>query len=60
MGSDADTTLIETALERIRNLDARRLDELLRRSAAVIGTPGLLEQSVVPLLLGLAPGLSRW
>lgn len=49
-GSDTDKTFIETALERIRTLDARGLDELLQRNAAVIGTPAFLEQSVVPLL----------
>jgi len=56
-GSGADTTFIETALERIQNLDARGLDELLRRSAAVIGTPAFLEQSVVPLLREIG---GRW
>ena len=55
--SDADSTFIDTALERIRNLDARGLDELLRRSAAVIGTPAFLEQSVVPLLREIG---DRW
>jgi methanogenic corrinoid protein MtbC1 len=49
-GVDADKSFIETALDRIQTLDARGLDELLRRSAAVIGTPAFLEQSVVPLL----------
>jgi DNA-binding transcriptional MerR regulator len=49
-GVDADKSFIETALDRIQTLDARGLDELLRRSAAVLGTPAFLEQSVVPLL----------
>ena len=55
--SDADTTFIETALQRVRNLDARGLDDLLRRNAAVIGTPAFLEQSVVALLREIG---DRW
>ena len=52
-----DTTFIQTAFERIGNLDARGLDDLLRRSAAVIGTPAFLDQSVVPLLRDIG---DRW
>ena len=56
-GSDAGVTFIELALERIRNLNARGLEELLRRTAAVIGTPAFLEQSVMPLLREIG---DRW
>jgi len=55
--SDGDTTFIEAALEHIRNLDARGLDQLLRRRAAVVGTPAFLDQSVVPLLREIG---DRW
>jgi methanogenic corrinoid protein MtbC1 len=49
--SDAGDSLIEqAALDRIRALDARGLDELLRRGAAVVGVPSFLEQTVTPLL----------
>ena len=49
--SEAGSPLIEeAALDRIRALDARGLDELLRRSAAVVGAPSFLEQTVAPLL----------
>jgi methanogenic corrinoid protein MtbC1 len=49
--SDAGSSLIEeAALDRIRALDARGLDELLRRGAAVVGVPSFLEQTVAPLL----------
>ena len=49
--SEAGSSLIEeAALDRIRALDARGLDELLRRGAAVVGVPSFLEQTVAPLL----------
>ena len=49
--SEAGNSLIEqAALDRIRALDARGLDELLRRGAAVVGAPSFLEQTVTPLL----------
>ena len=49
--SEAGSSLIEeAALDRIHALDARGLDELLRRGAAVVGAPSFLEQTVAPLL----------
>jgi DNA-binding transcriptional MerR regulator/methylmalonyl-CoA mutase cobalamin-binding subunit len=47
---DSADPLIETALDRIRQLDARGLGELLRRGAAKTGAPAFLEQVVAPLL----------
>ena len=55
--SDGDTAFIEFAFEHIRNLDARGLDQLLRRSATMVGTPAFLDQSVVPLLREIG---DRW
>ena len=49
--SDAGSSLIEdAALDHVRALDARGLDDLLRRGAAVLGVPSFLEQTVAPLL----------
>ena len=48
--SEGDRTVIDAALARIRALDARGLDELLRRRAAVVGAPALIEKAIVPLL----------
>ena len=42
--------VVDAALDRVRALDARGLDELLRRGAAVAGAPAFLEDSVAPLL----------
>ena len=47
---DSAEALTETALDRIRQLDARGLGELLRRGAAKTGAPPFLEQVVAPLL----------
>ena len=48
--SEGDDAVIDAALARIRALDARGLDELLHRRAAVVGAPALIEQTVLPLL----------
>jgi DNA-binding transcriptional MerR regulator/methylmalonyl-CoA mutase cobalamin-binding subunit len=48
--ADSDATLVSAALERVRDLDAGGLDALLRRGAAVVGAPAVLEHTVVPLL----------
>src|SRR5687768_652420 len=41
---------VDRALAHVRALDARGLDEQLRRSAAVVGVPAFLEQVAAPLL----------
>jgi len=43
--------LVEAALDRARALDARGLDEMLRRGAAVAGAPAFLEETIAPLLV---------
>jgi DNA-binding transcriptional MerR regulator/methylmalonyl-CoA mutase cobalamin-binding subunit len=48
--SDVDRVAVDEALERVRALDARGLDDLLRRNAALVGVPALLERTVTPLL----------
>jgi DNA-binding transcriptional MerR regulator/methylmalonyl-CoA mutase cobalamin-binding subunit len=45
-----DDAVVERAIARARALDARGLDELLRRSAAVLGAPAFLERVVAPTL----------
>jgi len=57
--TEADRTLVEAALACVRALDARGLDELLRRSAAVVGAPAFLEQTVAPLLREIGDGWHR-
>ena len=47
---DHDAAAVAAALERVRALDARGLDELLRRNAALVGVPAFLERAVAPLL----------
>ena len=49
-GEAGSSLIVAAALDRIRALDARGLDELLRRGAAVAGVPSFLEQTVAPLL----------
>ena len=41
---------VDRALAHVRALDARGLEEQLRRSAAVVGVPAFLEQVAAPLL----------
>lgn len=47
---DAAGSVVDTAMLHVRQLDARTLDELLRRSAAVHGTDGFITRVAAPLL----------
>jgi DNA-binding transcriptional MerR regulator/methylmalonyl-CoA mutase cobalamin-binding subunit len=42
--------IVETALERTRELDATQLDEALRRAAALLGLSAFIESVAVPVL----------